>query len=83
MKRVNTFVDYKTDLMEKSSKKAKESGSKRAGDELKSVNLKKQKLDKNVKAEVEDDQEELEMKKHMEIVLDEIAIDIIPQSTKP
>nr|GEU86447.1 hypothetical protein [Tanacetum cinerariifolium] len=69
--------------MEESSKKAEESGSKKAVDELESVNLKKQKLYKNVKAEVEDDQEEVEMKKHMEIVPDEIAIDVILQATKP
>nr|GEU29357.1 hypothetical protein [Tanacetum cinerariifolium] len=80
---VNTFVDYKTELMEESSKKAEESGSKRAGDKLKSDNLKKQKLDKNVEAEVNDDQEEVEMKKHMEIVPGEISIDVIPLATKP
>ncbi|GKC64157.1 hypothetical protein Tco_1096755 [Tanacetum coccineum] len=39
MKRVNTFVDYRTELVEESSKKAKaeiaqESSSKRAGDDL-------------------------------------------------
>nr|GEU76862.1 reverse transcriptase domain-containing protein [Tanacetum cinerariifolium] len=41
-KRVNTFVDYKTELMEESSKKAeteKETSSKRAGDELEYENL--------------------------------------------
>ncbi|GKC27032.1 hypothetical protein Tco_1034326 [Tanacetum coccineum] len=38
----------------------------------------------NVKAEVDDDQEEAEMKKHMEIVPDdEVAIDAIPLATKP
>nr|GEX60669.1 hypothetical protein [Tanacetum cinerariifolium] len=69
MKRVNTFVDYKIELMEESLKKAtaeKESSSKRAGDELKSDNLKKHKLNKNVEAKVDDDQEEEEMKKHIE-----------------
>ncbi|GKC95877.1 hypothetical protein Tco_1161319 [Tanacetum coccineum] len=40
-------------------------------EELESKNLKKQKLDKNVEAEVDDDQEEAEMKKHMEIVPDD------------
>ncbi|GJU23068.1 hypothetical protein Tco_1156410 [Tanacetum coccineum] len=58
MKRVNTFVDYKTELVEESSKKAEtelgenskkpeaeiaqESSSKRVGDELKQKNAKKQ-----------------------------------------
>ncbi|GKG06945.1 hypothetical protein Tco_0329914, partial [Tanacetum coccineum] len=48
-------------------------------DELESDNSKKQKIDEH------DDQEEAEMKKHMEIILDkeEIAIDAIPLATKP
>ncbi|GKB99298.1 copia protein [Tanacetum coccineum] len=59
----------------------KKAVSKRAGEELESDNLKKQKLDKNVEAEVDD---EAEMKKHMEIVPDdEVAIDAIPLATKP
>ncbi|GJZ47068.1 hypothetical protein Tco_0600900 [Tanacetum coccineum] len=81
-KRVNTFVAYKTELQEESSKKAeaemiKESSSKRAGTEIEQEVAKKQKID--------DDQEEAEMKKHMEIVLDEeeIEIDAIPLATKP
>ncbi|GJR03860.1 hypothetical protein Tco_0526844 [Tanacetum coccineum] len=81
-KRVNTFVDYKTELREESSKKAEaemaqESSSKRAGTELEQEAAKKQKID--------DDQEEVDMKKHMEIVLDEeeIAVDAIPLATKP
>ncbi|GKC56969.1 hypothetical protein Tco_1084567 [Tanacetum coccineum] len=38
----------------------------------------------NVEAEVDDDQEEAEMKKYMEIVPDdEVAIDAIPLATKP
>ncbi|GKA39295.1 hypothetical protein Tco_0731846 [Tanacetum coccineum] len=86
-KRVNTFVDYKTELMEESSKRVeaeKESSSKRAGDELESDNSKKQKLDEHVEAEIDDDQEEAEMKKHMEIVQDdEVVIDAIPLATKP
>ncbi|GKD52103.1 hypothetical protein Tco_1281079 [Tanacetum coccineum] len=59
--------------------------SKRAGEELESENLKKQKLDKNIEAKVDDDQEEAKMKKHMEIVLDEeeVAVDAIPLATKP
>ncbi|GJV53110.1 hypothetical protein Tco_1448851, partial [Tanacetum coccineum] len=44
----------------------------------------KYKLDENVEAEVDDDQEEAEMKKHMEIVPDdEVAIDVIPLASKP
>ncbi|GJV77764.1 ribonuclease H-like domain-containing protein [Tanacetum coccineum] len=44
----------------------------------------KMKLDENVEAEVDNDQEEAEMKKHMEIVPDdEVAIDAIPLATKP
>ncbi|GJR11000.1 hypothetical protein Tco_0793652 [Tanacetum coccineum] len=73
-KRVNTFVDYKTELIEESSKRAKaekESSSKSAGEELETKNLKKQKLDENVEAKVDDDPKEAEMKKHMEIVIDD------------
>ncbi|GJT68032.1 hypothetical protein Tco_1019512 [Tanacetum coccineum] len=83
MKRVNTFVDMDTELV-KGSETRIEGSSKRAGEELESENLKKQKLDENVEAEVDDDQEEAEMKKHMEIVPDdEVAIDAIPLATKP
>ncbi|GJW09665.1 putative reverse transcriptase domain-containing protein, partial [Tanacetum coccineum] len=58
--------------------------SKRAGEELESKNLKKQKLDENVEAEVDDHQEEAEMQKYIEIVPDdEVAIDAIPLATKP
>nr|GEV13613.1 hypothetical protein [Tanacetum cinerariifolium] len=52
-----------------------EGSSKRAREELESKNLKKQKLDENVEAEVNDDQEKAEMKKHMEIILDDKNID--------
>ncbi|GJU34669.1 hypothetical protein Tco_1183023 [Tanacetum coccineum] len=67
MTRVNTFVDMDTELV-KGSETRTEGSSKRAGEELESENLKKQKLDENVEAEVDDDQEEADMKKHMEIV---------------
>ncbi|GJV67870.1 retrovirus-related pol polyprotein from transposon TNT 1-94 [Tanacetum coccineum] len=78
--RVNTFVDMDTELVKGSETKA-EGSSKRAGEELESENLKKQKLDENVEAEVDD---EAKMKKHMEIVPDdEVAIDAIPLATKP
>ncbi|GJV37733.1 hypothetical protein Tco_1410210 [Tanacetum coccineum] len=83
MKRVNTFVDMDTELV-KGSETRIEGSSKRAGEELEFENLKKQKLDENVEAKVDDDQEEAEMKKHMEIVPDdEVAIDAIPLATKP
>ncbi|GJS31382.1 hypothetical protein Tco_0492002 [Tanacetum coccineum] len=75
MKRVNTFVDMNTELVEGSKTKA-EGSSKRAGDELEQEKAKKQKGD--------DDQEEAEMKRHIEIVKDdEVAIDAIPLATKP
>ncbi|GJS73463.1 hypothetical protein Tco_0706304 [Tanacetum coccineum] len=81
-KRVNTFVDYKIELQEQSLKKdeaemIKESSSKRAGTELEQEVAKKQKID--------DDQEEAEIKKHMDIVLykEEIKNDAIPLATKP
>ncbi|GJZ43655.1 hypothetical protein Tco_0590910 [Tanacetum coccineum] len=57
--------------------RAEESNSKRASTKLKQERIKKQKIN--------DDQEEAEMKKHMEIVVDEkeIAVDAIPLATKP
>ncbi|GJX49815.1 hypothetical protein Tco_0276660 [Tanacetum coccineum] len=83
IKRVNTFIDMDTELV-KGSETRTEGSSKRAGEELESENLKKQKLDENVEAEVDDDHEEAEMKIHMEIVPDdEVAIDAIPLATKP
>ncbi|GJT93590.1 hypothetical protein Tco_1082435, partial [Tanacetum coccineum] len=53
-KRVNTFVDYKTELVEGSEKRA-ENSAKRAGTELEQEVAKKQKID--------DDKKEAEMKK--------------------
>ncbi|GJR12455.1 hypothetical protein Tco_0795107 [Tanacetum coccineum] len=83
MKRVNTFVDMNTKLVKSSETRTKES-SKRAGDELESDNSKKQKIDEHVEAKKDDDQEDAEMKKHIEIVKDyEVAIDAIPLATKP
>ncbi|GJW04956.1 hypothetical protein Tco_1563812 [Tanacetum coccineum] len=85
MKRVNTFVDFRTELMEEKKESfnkakaeiAQESSSKRASTKLEQEATKKQKID--------DDQEEAEMKQHMEIVVDEeeIAVDAIPLATKP
>ncbi|GKC07743.1 hypothetical protein Tco_0999353, partial [Tanacetum coccineum] len=72
-------VEEKSKLFkdEASVTRAEESSSKRAGTELEQERIKKQKID--------DDQEEAEMKKHMEIVVDEeeIAVDAIPLATKP
>ncbi|GJU50635.1 hypothetical protein Tco_1220190 [Tanacetum coccineum] len=83
MTRVNMFVDIDTELVKESFKKAEmeqESSSKRAGEELKFDNSKKQKLDESVEVEVDD---KAEMKKHMEIVFDnKVAIDAIPLATK-
>ncbi|GKC72053.1 hypothetical protein Tco_1117936 [Tanacetum coccineum] len=74
--------DGNTELV-KCSETRTEGSSKRAGEELEYENLKKQKLDENVEAEVDDDQEEAKMKKHIEIVPDdEVAIDAIPLATK-
>ncbi|GJZ16137.1 hypothetical protein Tco_0551814 [Tanacetum coccineum] len=82
MKRVNTFVDYKTELVEESSKKAKvkiaqESSSKRAGDQLVQENTKKQKVD--------EDKEAADLQRLIEVVPneEEVAIDAIPLATKP
>ncbi|GJX93015.1 putative ribonuclease H-like domain-containing protein [Tanacetum coccineum] len=84
-KRVNTFVDFRTELVEgtemkESSKKAEvmeESSSKRAGDELEQESTKKQKVD--------DDQEGAKMKELMKIIPDEeeVVVDAIPLATKP
>ncbi|GKA54797.1 hypothetical protein Tco_0753746 [Tanacetum coccineum] len=86
MKRVNTFIDFRIELVEgtereESSKRdetiGQESSSKRAGDELEQEKAKKQKID--------DDQEEAKLKELMEVISDEkgVAIDDIPLSTKP
>ncbi|GJU84638.1 hypothetical protein Tco_1292184, partial [Tanacetum coccineum] len=63
-KRVNTFVDFITDLVEGNSK--------RAGEELEQESLKKQK--------VYDDKEIAELKSLMEVILneEEVALDAIP-----
>ncbi|GJT76942.1 hypothetical protein Tco_1043667 [Tanacetum coccineum] len=82
MKRVNTFVDMNLEVVKGSESRTEES-SKRAGDELESEMLKKQKIDEHVEVK-KDDQEEAEMKRHIEIVKDdEVAIDAIPLATKP
>ncbi|GJV27879.1 hypothetical protein Tco_1384327 [Tanacetum coccineum] len=78
---VNTFVDYKIELVEGSEKRAEDS-TKRASIELEQEVAKKQKIDN---AKVDDDQEESRMKELMNIVPDEeeVTIDVIPLATKP
>ncbi|GKE10499.1 hypothetical protein Tco_1414050 [Tanacetum coccineum] len=52
--------------------------------QLESDKSKKQKIDEHVEAEKDNDQEEAEMKKHIDIVKDdEVAIDAISLATKP
>ncbi|GKF25236.1 hypothetical protein Tco_0081130 [Tanacetum coccineum] len=82
MKRVNTFLDMETNLVEGSKVRAKaeiaqESSSKRAGTELEQESIKKQKVD--------EDKETPELQKLIEVVPDkeEVAIDDIPLATKP
>ncbi|GJR60553.1 hypothetical protein Tco_1502715 [Tanacetum coccineum] len=70
MKRVNTCVDMISKIV-KGSKTRTEESSKRAGDELESNKSKKQKIDEHVEAEKDDDPEEEEMKKHIEIIVKE------------
>ncbi|GJS88374.1 putative ribonuclease H-like domain-containing protein [Tanacetum coccineum] len=80
-KRVNIFVDYKTELV-KGSKNRIEDSTKRAGKELEQEVAKKQKI---YDAKVDNDQEEARMKELMNIVPDEeeVAIDAIPLAIKP
>ncbi|GJW68743.1 hypothetical protein Tco_0123167 [Tanacetum coccineum] len=82
MKRVNTFVDMDTKLVEGSEVRAEaeiaqESSSKRAGTELEQESIKKQKVD--------EDKETAELQRLIEVVPDkeEVAIDAIPLATKP
>ncbi|GJT95134.1 hypothetical protein Tco_1090652 [Tanacetum coccineum] len=92
MKMVNTFVDYRTELVEESSKKAKtelkenlkkakaevlEGSSKRAGIELEQESTKNQKVD--------EDKETAELQSLMQVIPDEeeVAIDAVPLATKP
>ncbi|GKA87589.1 hypothetical protein Tco_0809353 [Tanacetum coccineum] len=78
MKRVNTFVDFRTELVEEGSKRAEviEGSSKRAGDELEQEHAKKQKIEEYA--------EMAELKKLTEEVSDEegVAIDVVPLATK-
>ncbi|GJT09905.1 hypothetical protein Tco_0856947 [Tanacetum coccineum] len=93
IKRVNTFIPMDSEVMK--SKEGTEESSKRTEDELETDKSKKaessekkvegsrkKSIDEHEEAEEDD---EAEMKKHMEIVQDdeEIAIDAIPLATKP
>ncbi|GJU45058.1 hypothetical protein Tco_1202324 [Tanacetum coccineum] len=76
-KRVNTFFDFRTDLVEGSSK--------RAGIEMEQGVTKKKKVDDvQETAEVDNDQEAAKIKELMKIVSDEeeVAIDAIPLAVK-
>ncbi|GJY69060.1 hypothetical protein Tco_0472042 [Tanacetum coccineum] len=82
MKRVNTFIDMDTELVEGSEVSGEpeivqESSSKRAGTELEQESIKKQKLD--------EDKETTELQRLIEVVPDkeEVSIDAIPLVTKP
>ncbi|GKE61791.1 hypothetical protein Tco_1512158, partial [Tanacetum coccineum] len=91
MKRVNSFVDYKTGLVEESSKKEEieleenlkkaeaevmEGSSKRAGEELEQESIKKQKVD--------EDKETTDLQSLIEVIPyeEEVAIDVVPLATK-
>nr|GEV52489.1 clathrin heavy chain 2-like [Tanacetum cinerariifolium] len=81
-KRVNIFVDFKTELVEESSKNAEaevmeQESSKRAGTKLEQESSKKQKID--------DDKDTTELKQLVKIIPDEkrVAIDAIPLVVKP
>ncbi|GJW45115.1 hypothetical protein Tco_0073914 [Tanacetum coccineum] len=67
-KRVNTFVDFRADLVKGSSK--------RAGEELEQESTKKQKVD--------EDKDTRELQSLMEVIPDEedVAIDVVPLATK-
>ncbi|GKB37054.1 hypothetical protein Tco_0881996 [Tanacetum coccineum] len=93
MKRVNTFIPLDSEVMK--SKEGTEESYKRIEDELEFDKSKKaessekkaegrRKKSVNEHEEAEED-DEVEMKKHMEVVQDdeEIAIDVIPLATKP
>nr|GEX51332.1 hypothetical protein [Tanacetum cinerariifolium] len=82
MKRINTFVDFRPELVKESKKKdeteiTQESSSKRKGDKLEQEISKKQK--------VEDDKESEELKKCLEIIPDngdDVTIDATPLFVK-
>nr|GEU49020.1 ribonuclease H-like domain-containing protein [Tanacetum cinerariifolium] len=80
-KRVNTFVDFRTKLVEESSKKADaeviKGSSKRAGTELEQESFKKQKIN--------DDKDTSKLNQLVKIIPEKegVAIDAIPLAVKP
>ncbi|GKE12647.1 hypothetical protein Tco_1416198 [Tanacetum coccineum] len=77
-KRVNTFVNFRTELVEGSSK--------RAGIELEQEVIEKKKVDDvQETAKVDNDKETVELQSPMEVIPDEeeVAVDAIPLATKP
>nr|GEX29866.1 hypothetical protein [Tanacetum cinerariifolium] len=83
MSLINSSVPMEKDRAEGSKTRAERS-SKREGEELESDKSKKQKLDEQVEAKVDNDQRETVTKMYMKILPDdEIAIDAIPLATKP
>ncbi|GJW39458.1 hypothetical protein Tco_0065303 [Tanacetum coccineum] len=87
MRRVNTFIPMDSEVVK--SKKGTEESSKGAEDELESDKSKKaesseEKPKGNRKKMLVEEDDEVELKKHLVIVKDnEIAIDAIPLATKP
>ncbi|GKF48970.1 hypothetical protein Tco_0142221 [Tanacetum coccineum] len=76
IKRVNIFVDMDAELV-KGRETIEESGSKRAGDELKQESSKRQKVD-------DDDKEREDLKQCFEIIPDEeFVVHNIPLAVKP
>ncbi|GKA76584.1 hypothetical protein Tco_0783045 [Tanacetum coccineum] len=66
---LKNIAGYKHNPLKSKSSKTKAEGSfKRAREELESDNSKKQRIDEHVEAKGDDDQEEAEMNKHMDIV---------------
>ncbi|GJT22597.1 hypothetical protein Tco_0892534 [Tanacetum coccineum] len=89
---INTFVDYRTELVEGSSKKAKteleenlkkakaevmEGSSKRGGEESEQESIKNQKVD--------EDKETTKLQSLIKVIPneEEIAINVVPLATKP
>ncbi|GJR51147.1 hypothetical protein Tco_1401668 [Tanacetum coccineum] len=81
MKRVNTFIPIDQEV-ESSKKDEAENRSKRAGEELESDVSKKQKIDEQVKVEVDDT---TELKRCLEVVPedeDDVTVDATPVSSR-
>nr|GEV82757.1 coiled-coil domain-containing protein 97 [Tanacetum cinerariifolium] len=88
-RKVNTFVDLNTEIVEESLKKTQvevtKGSSKRAREELEQESAKKQKLNEQVQAKVADD-DTAELKRCLEIVPEDdddvVEIEATPQSSK-